>query len=157
MPANDLPGEQVHDNAQVTERAVHLDIGKIARPDEIWSLLVELLMEMIAAFSLIHVPAITRLAGGDLGEIHRSHQPVHSTYADVNAIVTLENVSDLVGADSLVVISIDLKDDPLDILILLDAGSRNLAEMLVVSAPVNLQDAAQGLDRMLETQLVDGV
>lgn len=98
-----------------------------------------------------------RLYGGHLWKLHGAHQPVHSSDTDVYAIITSEDICDLVCADRFVIIRIDLKDDTLDISILLCSGRRLRAEMLVVGAAVYFKDPAQSLDIMLKTQFMYGV
>ena len=46
-PANDLPGEQIHDNAKIVPYAVGLDVCEVAGPDEVGRGLVELLLKMV--------------------------------------------------------------------------------------------------------------
>jgi hypothetical protein len=64
---------------------------------------------------------------------------------------------DFVSSQTLVIIRINMEDSAFDALVFRDTGSGLGAEMLVISAPVNIQDAAECLDVMLETQLVDSV
>ena len=55
----------------------------------------------------------------------------------MDAIITLENVCDLISTKSFLVIRIDLKDGPADVLILFGAVSRISTEMLVIGASVD--------------------
>ena len=55
----------------------------------------------------------------------------------MNAIITLKDVSDLIGAKTFVIVGENLKDDTLDVLILPDTGGRDPAEVLVVGAAVD--------------------
>ena len=99
-------------------------------------------MEMIRAGAVRYVFSPFRLYGRHLGKLHGVHQSVHSSDTDVYAIITSEDICDLVCADGLVVVRIDLKDDTLDISILLSSGRRFRMEMLVVCAAVDFKDPA---------------
>ena len=52
------------------------------------------------------------------------HQAVHLANADVDAIITLENMSDLIRAKPLVIVCVYMKDDGSDLLVFLCAISR---------------------------------
>ena len=104
MPADDLSRKQIHDNTEVIPLAVYLDICEITCLDEIRSLLVEFLMEMIRTVAVRSVLAPAGLNGRHLRQLHGIHQPVHSSDADVYAIVTSEDICDFIGPDTLVVV-----------------------------------------------------
>ena len=101
MPADDLSRKQIHDNTEVIPLAVYLDIREITCPDEIRSLLV---MEMIRAVTVRSVLASAWLNGRHLRQLRGIHQSVHSSNADVYAIVTSEDICDFIGPDALVVV-----------------------------------------------------
>ena len=98
-----------------------------------------------------------RFIRGHFRQFHTAHQPVHSPDADVYAIVTLKDVLDLVCARPLVIIRIDMENRTLEALVLRNTGSGHCSEMLVISAPVDVQHSAQGFDVMLETEFMDSV
>ncbi len=79
--------------------------------------------------------------------MHRAHQAVHSFNADVDAIVTLEDMVDFIGA----------KDKAPEILVKRNTGSGRRIKMLVVSASIDKQDTAKRLNTMLKTEPVDSV
>ena len=89
--------------------------------------------------------------------MHRAHQAVHSSNADADAIVTLEDMMDFIGAKAFVIISINRKDKAPNILIKRNTGSRRRIKMLVVSASIDIQDTAKRLNTMLKTEPVDSV
>ena len=158
MPGDDFPGKQVDHNAEVVPLAACFDIREIADPNEIGSILRELLMQMIRAFALLTGRVLSPgLAGGHRRKVHAFHQAVHSSDTDMDAIITSEDVSDFIGAKPLIIISIDMEDRRFDLLILNRSGSRFGVEMLVIRAPIHPQDSAQSLDIMLKTQLMDSV
>lgn len=70
--------------------------------------------------------------------MHRAHQAVHSSDTDADAIVTLEDMVDLIGAKAFVIISINRKDKPPNILIERNTGSRRRIKMFVVSASIDI-------------------
>ena len=114
--------------------------------------MVELLMKMVVAGPVIIVPVIAeRLFRGHSRKLKGSHQSVHSSDADADAIITLKDVSDFVSAKPFVVIGIDLKDYPGNILILLCTISRFRIVMFVIGAAVDTEDLAENLDIMLMT------
>ena len=49
-----------------------------------------------------------------------------------------------------IIIRIDLKDDPFDVLIFFDSWSRSGVEMLAICTPVHVKDAAEELGRIEE-------
>ena len=130
----------------------YADVCDVTYPYEIRSLLVELLMKMVVAGPVIIVPVIAeRLFRGHSRKLKGSHQSVHSSDTDADAIITLKDVSDLVSAKPFVVIGIDLKDYPGNILILLCTISRFRIVMFVIGAAVDTEDLAENLDIMLMT------
>ena len=84
------------------------------------------------------------------------HQAVHSTDTDVNAIITLKNVSDFISTKPFVIISEDLQNGFCDCLIFFGAISRFSAVMLVISASVDTKNFAEKFDVMLETKFMYG-
>lgn len=85
------------------------------------------------------------------------HQPVHPSDTDVYAIVTPEDVSDFISAQAFIVIRMDMEDQRSDLLVLFDARGGFRREMLVISASVDPENAAERFNAMLETQLMDSV
>ncbi len=94
---------------------------------------------------------------GHTWQLKSSHQSVHSTDTDVYAIITLKNVSDLVSAETFVVVGIDLKDQSGDLLILFGTISRFRLVMLVVSTSIHIENSAKGFDIVLKTKLMNSV
>lgn len=113
-------------------------------------------MEMIIAFSLVNMLATAWFASGHLRMLHGFHYPVHSSCADMHAIVTPKNAGDPISAVSFIVVNMDFYDDLFDILIFFYVGRWNFVKVLVIGVPINLQDTTQCIDRMLETQLMNG-
>ena len=99
----------------------------------------------------------SRLSGGHFWKLHGFHQAVHSADTDMNAIITGRNMRDPVSADPLVVVRIDVKDSPADLLILNGSCSRGAVKMPVVSTSVYIQYAAQGFNGVLRSEPVDGI
>jgi len=114
VPANDLSGKQVDDDTEIIPLAGSLYVRKIADPRKIRSVLSKHLVQVVRTLGVIRVRAFNeRLARRHLREIHRSHQAVHSADADVDAMITIQNVSDLVSAEALIIIREYLKDNSL--------------------------------------------
>ena len=76
----------MHYNAEIVPFAVCFDICKITNPDNIRSLLVEILLEMIGTSSVFSV--FVRMKR----HLGRIEEAVHSSNTDVNAIITLKNI-----------------------------------------------------------------
>ena len=89
--------------------------------------------------------------------MHGVHQAVHSSNADADAIITLEDVGNLVSSYAFIAVGIDLKDGMPDALVLLDTGSRLGVEVLVISAAVYVKHPAERLDAASEAELMDRV
>ena len=89
--------------------------------------------------------------------MHTLHQPVHSSGADVYAIVTLKDVLDLVSPKAFVIISINMQDHGFKTPVFRNAGGRFLSKMLVISTPVDIQNTAECTDVMLKTELVNSI
>ena len=75
---------------------------------------------------------------GHLRELQFFHQAVHSANADVNAIITLQKVSNLIGTKTLVVIRINVQDQGSDVLVFTRARCRLGTEVLVIGTSVYL-------------------
>ena len=158
FPGDDFPGEEIHDNAKVVPLAGCFQIGDIAYPDQIRRFLIELLVQMVVISPVItFYSAVMRFVRGHGGQLHGAHQAVHSTNADVDAIVTLEDVSDFVSSDTFVAVSVDLQDSLLDALVFFDTGRGFGIEVLVISASIHVQYAAERFDAVLEAELMYGV
>ena len=158
MPADDLSGKQIHDDAEIIPFSVDADIGKVTGPDKIRCFLSEILFQMIGTFTVFSTfSRMKGLFGGRFWKSHAAHQPVHSPDADVNAIITLKNVSNLVCSETFIIVRIDLKDDAFDVLVFFDSGSKVFAEVLIISASVDFQDTAESLDVVLKAELMDSV
>lgn len=157
VPTNDLPGKEIHDNTEVVPVTIDFDICKIAGPDKVRSFLIELLMQVIAAFAVVYMLVSVRFIRGHLGKFHRVHQAVHSSDTDLNAIITFENIGDLISSKTFVIVRVDLKNHPLNILVFLNSGSRFGIKMLIVGAAVYVQDSAQGFDSMLKSEFMNSV
>ena len=158
FPRDDFPGEEIHDNAKVVPLAGGFQIGDVAYPDQIRRFLIELLVQVVVISPVItFCGAVMRFVRGHGGQLHGAHQAVHSTDADVNAIVTLKDVCDLISSDTFVAVSVDLQDCLLDALVFFDPGSRLGIEVLIVSASIHVQDAAERFDAVLKTELMYSV
>lgn len=71
----------------------------------------EILLEMIDALAVFIVFArMKRLLGRHLWQLKRFHQAVHSSDADVNAIITLKNMGDFICSKPFVIVGIDVKN-----------------------------------------------
>lgn len=113
---------------------------------------------MVGAFSVFVMFFIARgFYSRHLRQLQGFHQAVHSSHTDVDAIITCKNISDLIGAETLVIIGINVEDQGSDLLVFPDSGSSFIGEVLVVGAPVDSKDPAQGFDGVLEPEFVDGV
>ena len=121
IPAYDLSGEQIDHDTKVVPLAGGFQIGEIADPHDVRCVLREILSEMVSAIRVSRMRSPNeRLISGHLGKIHRPHQPVHSADTDVNAMITLQNVCDLVCTKTLVVVGKHLKNEPLQLLVFPD-------------------------------------
>lgn len=60
----------------------------------------------------------------------------------MDAIITLENKGNFICSEPLVVVSVNMKNQRRNVLILLNTGSRFSREMLIVGASVNIEDPA---------------
>lgn len=70
MPGNDFSGEQIHYDTQIVPFPVCLDVGNVADPNEIRSFLVKILLQMIAARSVIGMSGRDRrFVGRHSGEL----------------------------------------------------------------------------------------
>ena len=126
VPCNDLAREQIHDDTQVIPLSRDFDVSKVTDPDDVGSGLVECLLKMVSAFTVVLMAIVTEgLLRGHPGELKVLHQSVHSADTDVNAIITPEDISDLIGTQTFVVIGIDAKDHLGDFLIFLSAIRRS--------------------------------
>ena len=95
------------------------------------------------------------LRGRHSRQLHVFHQAVHSADTDVNAIITLQYVSNLIGAKSFVVVSVNVQYIGPDDLIFLITRGRAGKEVLIVGTSVYLQDTTQDPDVVLQSELVD--
>lgn len=85
------------------------------------------------------------------------HQAVHSTYTDINAIVTAKKVLNLVGAEPHVVFRTNLQYVRFDGLVLGNTRRDSFGmEMFVVRATVNAEYLAKKIEPMLKAKLVNG-
>ena len=94
---------------------------------------------------------------GHTWQLKSSHQSVYSTDTDVYAMITLKNVSDLVGNETFVVVGIDLENQSGDLLIFFCTISRFRLVMLVVSASIHVENSAKSFYIVLETELMNSV
>ena len=109
FPGDDFPGEEIHDNAKIVPLAGGFQVGDIAYADQIRRFLIELLVQVIMISPVItFCGAIMRFVRRHGWQLHGAHQAVHLTDADVNAIVTLEDVGGLVSSDTFVAVGVDL-------------------------------------------------
>lgn len=124
VSGDDFAGKQVHYNAQVISFTGDFYICEIAGPDDIWTLLIKLLLQMIVTFAIFFVKIIMeRFIRGHTWQLKSFHQTVHSTDTDVNAIITLKNTGNFVSTKPLVVISINLQNKSDYLLIFFGATS----------------------------------
>lgn len=85
------------------------------------------------------------------------HQAVHSTYTDINAIVTAKKVLNFVGAEPHVVFGTNLQDVGFDGLVLGNTRRDSFGmEMFVVRATVNAEYLAKKIEPVLKAKLVNG-
>ena len=84
-------------------------------------------------------------------ELERSHQAVHSFDADIDAIITLQNIGDFICTKTFVIIGINLKNQSGDLLIFFGADSGFRMIMFIIRTSVDIQHFAKKLDAMLET------
>lgn len=109
---DDFVGKQIHYNAEVVPFTSDFYIGEIAIPDDIWTFLIKLLLQMIGTFAIFFVTIIMeRLIRRYMWQLKSFYQTVHSTDTDENAIITLKNIGDFVSTKTLVIISINLKKE----------------------------------------------
>ena len=107
----DNRGFTKHYNAKIVPFTGCFDVCKITNPDKIRSLLVEILLEMIDALAVFIVfVRMKRLLGRHLWQLKRFHQAVHSSDADVNAIITPKNMGDFICSKPFVIVGIDVKN-----------------------------------------------
>lgn len=97
------------------------------------------------------------LLRGHAGKIHFLHQPVHPSDADVYAIITSQDVLDLVSAEPFVIVSIDVEDGGTDFLILHRPQGRGRPKVLVIGAAVYPENPTERLDLVLEAEFMNGV
>ena len=158
FPGDDLPGEEIHDNTKVIPLTCDFQVGDVACPDQVRRFLIELLIQMVVISPVIaFCGAVMRFVRRHGGQLHGAHQAVHSTDTDVNAIVTLEDIGDLISSDTFVAVGIDLQDRLLYALVFFDPGSGFGIEVLVISASIHVQNTAERLDAVLETELMYSV
>ena len=113
VPGDNFAGKQVHYNAEVVPFTGDFYIGEIASPDDVWTFLVKLLLQMIGTFTIFFMTIITeRFIRRHTWQPKSFHQTVHSTDTDENVIITLKNIGNFVSTKTLVVISINLQDKP---------------------------------------------
>ena len=104
-------GKKVHYNAKIVPFTGCFDVCKITNPDKIRSLLVEILLEMIDALAVFIVfVRMKRLLGRHLWQLKRFYQAVHSSDADVDAIITPKNMGDFICSKPFVIVGIDVKN-----------------------------------------------
>lgn len=85
------------------------------------------------------------------------HQTVHSTYTDVNAIVTAEKVLNFVSAEPHIVFGTDLQYVGLNGLVFGNARRNGFgAETFVVRATINAKYLTEKIEPMLKTKLMNG-
>lgn len=159
-PRNDFPREQIQNDANVMKPFVCADISDVARPDPIGPLRIELLFEDVRArgIVLLRVPVRNRrFLRRHLGQLHSSHQPVHSSHADLYAIFRLEATAHFVSAQTLIRTGVKTQDLPPDILVFERPGGSRTEEVLVVRTSIDPQNPAQSLDGMLVPKLMDSV
>lgn len=80
--------------------------------------------------------------GGHLWQMQGFHQAVHSSHTDVDAIVTFKNVSDFMGAETFIIIGINVQDQGSDLLVFPDSGSSFRGEVLIIGTPVDRKNPA---------------
>lgn len=112
---------------------------------------------MVVAFTVFKVFSPFRLVSGEFWKAHGCHQAVHSSDADVDAIVTSKDIFDLVCANTFVIIRKNLQDDPPDVLILFRPVGGLRMKVLVISAAVYPKNSTKGFDVVLEAQFMDGI
>ena len=87
VPGDVFAGKQVHYNAEAVPFTGDFYICEIAGPDDDWTFLIKLLLQMIGTFAIFFVTIITeRLIRRHTWQLKSFHQTVHSTDTDENAI-----------------------------------------------------------------------
>lgn len=158
MPGNDFSGVQIHHDTEIVPFPARFKVGDVADPYEIGCFLAKVLLQVVGAGSVIGTfDRDKRPISGHFRKLQLFHQSVHSADTDVYAIITLKNIGDLVSSESLVVICMDMKNQGRDPLIFSDTKSGLSRKVLVISASVDSEDPAEGLDAVLETELVNRV
>ena len=92
---------------------------------------------------------------GHRWKLHGTHQAVHSTDADTNAIVTTKEICDFISTDAFIVVSVNVQNHLFDVLILNGSGRRQRIKMFVISAAVYVEYTAEGFDIVLESKLIN--
>ena len=90
-------------------------------------------------------------------QIHILHQPVHSSTADIYAIITLETNRELSAAKTFVGFCVQFDDPGSDLSVFFFPIRFPATEKLVVGAPVYPKHPAQGADRVFTRQKLDRV
>ena len=120
---------------------IRVDIGDIACPNAIGFLRIEVLLQDVPAgriilFLLLPVCS-SRLFRRHPGQLHSSHQPVHSSHADLYAIFRLEAATHFMSTEPLVRTGVEVQDLPSDILIFKNSRRGRAEKMLVIRTPVD--------------------
>ena len=143
VPGDDFSGKQIHYDAEIVPFATGSYISEITGPYEVRSFLVKFLLEMIGAVVACLLMMNERLFSRHAWQLKRSHEPVHSSDTDVDAIITLKDISDLISAKTLLIVGMDLQNEPCNLLILFCTVSGFRGVVLIVSASVNTENLAK--------------
>ena len=86
--------------------------------------------------------ADSRSVGRHLRKVQGLHQAVHSSDTDMDAIITLKNISDFVCAKPFSMLTMDAKDQRRKLLILRDTGRWSRMKVLIISTSIDAQHPA---------------
>lgn len=159
-PRNNFSRKKIQNNANVTKPFIRADIGDIARPDAIGLLRIELLFEDVPARRAVLLRMSVRKRWffcRHSGQLHSPHQAVHSSHADLYAIFRLEATTHFMSTEPFVRAGVKTENLPADILVFEGPGCGRTEKMLVVRTPIDSKYPAQGLDRMLVSEFMNGL
>ena len=90
IPGDNLSGKKIHNDTKIIPLTSGFEIRKITCPDQVGSFLMKVLMQVISITTrrLFWARNGFWFYCGHRWKLHGTHQAVHSTDADTNAIVT---------------------------------------------------------------------
>jgi len=151
VPCNDFPRIEINDHAKIIPPPGGLEVGDITDPYQIRCFLYELLIQLITAIFLVLIFGVKGCAGGDFGQHHRLHEPVHSADADINAIITFKNTGNFICTKPFLALGIYLQNEGFQLLIFRNSWCRGCVKVLIIGASVDPKYPAKGFDRVLKS------